>query len=132
MSKVRKGTKMYSIVKLKCPVCHEGNLFCDPNAWKLNTVLAMPDRCPICNQGFEIEPGFYLGALWVSFPIVVVVFLIALSPLLFFPKLLTFFFTLAVIFMFSLQPIIMRLGRAIWINIFVHYDPNASKMNKLK
>jgi hypothetical protein len=31
----------------------------------------MPDRCPLCGRDFQIEPGFYLGAMWISYPIVI-------------------------------------------------------------
>jgi uncharacterized protein (DUF983 family) len=31
----------------------------------------MPKRCPVCGQDYQIEPGFYLAAMWVSYPIVI-------------------------------------------------------------
>lgn len=83
----------------------------------------MPDRCPVCGQDYIIEPGFYSGALWTSYPIVVTMDILLLTPLFFYPD----YFVLNLIVMAAvsllLQPIIMRLGRAIWINIFVDYDP---------
>lgn len=127
MSTFSKGSKLYSITKLKCPKCQEGNLFLVSNAWNFKKMLDMPDRCPTCNQDFCIEPGFYSGALWVSFPIVVIIGLILLSPLLLYPDFFNLIVSLGVIIIFILQPIIMRWGRAAWINIFVHYAPNYKK-----
>lgn len=126
MSVINKGSKGYSILHLKCPKCHEGNLFSVSNAWNPAKMLEMPDRCPVCKQDFIIEPGFYTGALWVSFPIVIVIGLILLSPLLIYPDSFNTVLIIGGIIMFLLQPIIMRWGRAIWINIFVHYDIHKS------
>lgn len=124
MSILKRGTKIYSIVNLKCPRCQEGNLFSVSNAWNVNKMLAMPERCSICNQDFMIEPGFYYGALWVSYPIVVVATLMSLSMFLIFPDSYVLNFSIMAIILFSLQPLIMRWGRAAWINIFVRYEPN--------
>ena len=83
----------------------------------------MPDRCPVCNQDFQIEPGFYIGALWTSFPIVIFIMTLLSIVLLVIVKMqLEWFFVAITIILFSLQPIIIRLGRAIWINIFVDFD----------
>ena len=91
-------------------------------------MLTMPDNCPVCNQDFKIEPGFYIGALWTSYPIVVV-FGIILFLILNFVFQLTFFPTafIIAISLIVLQPAIMRWGRAIWIGITVKYDPEFEK-----
>lgn len=84
----------------------------------------MPDRCAVCNQDFQIEPGFYIGALWTSFPIVIFIMAFLSILLLVFVKMeLEWFFVSITVILLLLQPIIIRLGRAIWINIFVDYDP---------
>jgi len=116
-------SKLYSVVRLKCPRCHKGNLFTKQNPYSLKDSLKMPGRCPVCNQDFQIEPGFYIGALWTSFPIVIFIMTLLSILLLVFVKMqLEWFFVAITIILFSLQPIIIRLGRAIWINIFVDFD----------
>ena len=124
---INKETKLYSIVHLKCPKCHEGNLFLESNAWNFNTMLDMPDKCKTCDQDFRIEPGFYTGALWVNYPLVIISALILMIPTLFYPDFLTLNLSIMVIVMLSLQPVFMRYGRAMWINIFVHYKPFKGK-----
>lgn len=91
-------------------------------------MLTMPDNCPVCNQDFKIEPGFYIGALWTSYPIVVV-FGIILFVILSLILNLTFFPTAFIIAtsLIVLQPAIMRWGRAIWIGITVKYDAKFEK-----
>lgn len=121
---LKKGTNLYSILKLKCPKCHEGDLFVESNAWNFKHTLDMPVRCPVCNQDFQIEPGFYSGALWTSFPIVIIIILIFIFPLLSYPEYRVMIFVIMSGSMLFIQPIVMRWGRAIWINMFVHYDPN--------
>jgi hypothetical protein len=86
-------------------------------------MLDMPQHCPVCGEDFIVEPGFYSGALWISYPFVILI-LIPLAVLqiivLHFSFPLAFFISL--IIMLLLQPPIMRYSRAIWLNIFVSYD----------
>ncbi len=120
---LKKGSKVYSILKLKCPKCHDGNLFVFKNPYRLKGGLKMDDNCTVCGQDFVIEPGFYYGALWMSYPIVILI-IIALTSFFYLYldySLLKFMLILSVVMM-SLQPLIIRLGRAIWIRIFVKYQ----------
>jgi hypothetical protein len=86
----------------------------------------MPDNCPVCGQDFKIEPGFYIGALWTSFPIVIFIMtLLSVLLLVYFKMELNLFFVALTLILFLLQPIIIRYGRAIWIHVFVDYDSDA-------
>ncbi|MDQ6477518.1 DUF983 domain-containing protein [Dyadobacter sp. LHD-138] len=115
--------KLYSIARLKCPRCHRGNLFTKRNPYSFKDSMKMPDRCAVCNRDFQIEPGFYIGALWTSFPIVIFMMAFLSILLLVFVKMdLEWFFVAITVILLLLQPIIIRLGRAIWINIFVDYE----------
>ena len=119
-------SKIASIVRLKCPRCRKGNLFTKSNPYTFKNGLDMPDRCPVCNQDFKIEPGFYIGALWTSFPIVIFIMsLLSALLLIYFKMELNWFFITLTTILFLLQPIIIRLGRSIWIHLFVNYDDNA-------
>ncbi|WP_149243539.1 DUF983 domain-containing protein [Dyadobacter sp. 32] len=120
---VRQGTRLESIARLKCPRCRKGDLFITKNPYHLKQGLDMHEKCPVCHQDFKIEPGFYIGALWASFPIVIL-FMAILSVILLvgFKLSLTPFFVIISIVLFLLQPLIIRWGRSIWINIFVRYD----------
>lgn len=121
-------SKLYSVVRLKCPRCHKGDLFTKSNPYSFKDSMKMPDRCPVCNQDFQIEPGFYIGALWTSFPIVIFIMTLLSILLLVFIKMeLEWFFVAITVILLLLQPIIIRLGRVIWINIFVDYDAEATK-----
>ncbi len=119
------GTKLYSVCTGKCPVCHQGRMYQYRNAYQLSTTLEMNERCPHCNTKFKIEPSFFYGAMYVSYAVgvafAIAVFLI--SFFLFNLGRLTTFITIAGS-LILLLPIILRLSRNIWINIFFKYDPN--------
>ena len=82
----------------------------------------MPHYCPSCQQDFQIEPGFYSGALWASFPLVVIataILWVILTLVFSVEERLTM--SLIATLIFTLQPVFMRLGRSLWINIFIEY-----------
>jgi hypothetical protein len=82
----------------------------------------MPDRCPNCGQDFIIEPGFYLGALWVSYPIVIALELIFIAISLFvFKQTLTVSFIVASLLLFLLSPVLIRVSRSLFIHINVGF-----------
>jgi hypothetical protein len=82
----------------------------------------MPDRCPICGQDFIIEPGFYLGALWVSYPIVIALELIFIGICLFvFKQSLTVSFIVASLLLLLLSPVLIRVSRSLFIHINVGF-----------
>lgn len=54
------------ILKGKCPRCRKGDLFQAP-PYNYKSFYKMNDSCKICNQTFHPEPGFYFGAMYVSY-----------------------------------------------------------------
>lgn len=119
---LKKGTKLYSILHLKCPQCQEGNLFLEKNPYDLKLFDKMPDRCPVCGENFVRETGFYWGAMMVSHATTTVIAVIVHIVIHLFygweilPNVIAFLFVFAL-----LLPIIFRSSRAIWINLFVKY-----------
>ncbi|MEL6811294.1 MAG: DUF983 domain-containing protein [Bacteroidota bacterium] len=120
-----KGTKFYSIVTGKCPVCHTGKMYRSSNAYNFSQTLKMHERCPHCDTKFKIEPSFFYGAMYVSYGVgiafavaafVITYFLLGLDQLGIF---LSIVGTLVVFL-----PVILRLSRNIWINFFFKFDRN--------
>lgn len=54
-----------SIWNYKCPRCRKGDLFVKP--FQMNAPLNMHESCSHCQQKFEPEPGYYFGAMFVSY-----------------------------------------------------------------
>lgn len=113
-------TKLNSILKLKCPQCSKGNLFDKPGLFRYKEILNMPEECKNCGQKFELEPGFWIGALWTSYPIVVFLELPFLILAVSSQQVYLIAIILAMILVLIIfYPLILRLGRSIWIHIFV-------------
>jgi uncharacterized protein (DUF983 family) len=50
----------------KCPKCKEGNLFVNPPVL-YKKFGQMPTLCTACQYRFEPEPGFFFGAMYISY-----------------------------------------------------------------
>jgi len=122
-----KGSKIYSVFTGTCPVCHGENMYKESNPYKLGKVFEMEARCSHCKTKYKMEPSFFFGAMYVSYALgvafSVAVFIIAHYFL--GASLLTSFFAI-VVTLILLMPIIMRLSRNIWINMFFSYNEEAA------
>lgn len=126
-----KRSKSYSILRLKCPRCHEGKMFLNPNPYNLKDVTKMHDACPVCNQDYVIEPGFYFGAAYVSYAINIALLISSFVVLFFVLKVDGYWLYGGIVgIVVVLAPIIFRISRAGWINIFVHYQKEEERGKK--
>ena len=57
---------LVSIVQQRCPRCRRGELFTH-SGFNLAHFTEMPVACPVCQLNYEPEPGFYWGAMYISF-----------------------------------------------------------------
>ena len=122
---INKGNKLYSIIYNYCPRCQSEKFWPKNNPYKNILVNNGGDlgSCKNCNFKYEIEPGFWYGAMYVSYAIgvAIMLFLLVLSITIF-PEINTlnqiFFVTF---FILLSSPINYHYSRLIWINIFVHY-----------
>ncbi len=124
---MKKGTKLYSIFKQKCPRCQQGNLFEYKNSYRFKNITTMYKNCPHCGLKYEREVGFFYGAMYVSYALTVALWVtLAVAIFTFYTMNPWLFLGIGVIALFLLLPIIYRMSRAIWLNIFVQYDPETS------
>ncbi len=122
-----KGSKLYSIRKFKCPKCHEGDLYKAPlSAFK--GIYNMHEECSHCHQKFNLEPGFYWGAMYIGYGFSSAYMLSTMTLMLWLTDLsINQSFGIAVVGAIFIVPIIARLARAVWINIYIGYNPPAKK-----
>ena len=123
-----KGTKIYSIFTGNCPKCHQESMYKTKNPYVLGDVFKINDNCSKCKLKYRLEPSFFYGSMYVSYGVGIAFSVVAFltSYLVFETSLMTAF--LAIVFtMIILGPIIMRLSRNIWINMFVSYDKTIAK-----
>lgn len=125
---LKKGNKLYSILTGSCPRCHEESMYLDKNPYHLGRIFEMHERCSSCDLKYKIEPSFFYGAMYVSYGVgiafAVAAFVIAK---LFIGANLVETFIAIIVTLIVFMPIIMRISRNIWINIFVKYDPTQKK-----
>jgi len=117
-----KATKLYSIITGACPVCHQELMYKERNPYRLSTTLKMQERCRNCHTKYKIEPSFFYGAMYVSYPVGIAFAVVAfgIAHLLIGLNLLHSFFVITATMVIAL-PVIMRLSRNIWINFFMSY-----------
>ena len=122
-----KSSKLYAMLNHKCAECHEGDMF-KTGSYSFNKPFEMYERCPECNANFEPEPGFYYGAMFVSYVLMV-------FPLLGFTMLLRWglgwsiegAFTLIIILAALIFVWWFRFSRAVWLNLMVKYKPEKAR-----
>lgn len=126
--KLLKGTKINSILTGSCPVCQNESMYTVQNPYKVTSTLTMEEQCSHCNTKYQIEPSFFFGAMYVSYPVGLIFggFSLFLSYIVLELSLLTSYIIL-ILFMLLCLPIILRLSRNIWINIFMKYDKSKAE-----
>ncbi|MBL1279479.1 MAG: DUF983 domain-containing protein [Fluviicola sp.] len=113
-------TLVQSVLGLNCPNCRKGDLFTKKGVIVYSEMLEMPEECPNCNFHYEMEPGFWLGSLWTSYPIIVLIEVPFLFLALFADGAMIWVYFGAMILSFLVAwPLMLRLGRSIWIHVNV-------------
>lgn len=104
----------------KCPRCKEGDMYKKP--FKLSNPLDMYPKCQNCNLNFEPEPGFYFGALIISYAISSWMLLLpALLLVLYFDWSVFGAMAFTLFFAAFTYLKIMRISRAIYLHFSMRY-----------
>lgn len=103
-------------------------MYTSPNLYNPKKTQEMNERCSNCGTKYKIEPSFFYGSMYVSYGVGVALamFTFAITFFLFDMGRLNIFFMIMAIMILGL-PIIIRLSRNIWINLFMDYDPLKAK-----
>jgi len=134
MNILGKGTKLYSIFKMKCPQCQEGDFFVS-KPYDLKRAGDVHKKCAQCGLKYSKEPGFYYGAMYVSYGLGVALFVtLWVSFNLFFVD-FNIWAQIAVICYASivLAPYFYALSKIIWAHLFISVqkesDQNTDNLN---
>ncbi len=126
-----KPNYIWSILSMKCPRCRTGNMFTHPNPFKklsLAHIFDMPERCPECQQKYDLETGFWYGTGYVSYALAVAIsvatfvawfVLIGVSTE---DNRVFWWLGINCVLLVVIQPWLMRLSRVIYLYFFVKYD----------
>jgi uncharacterized protein (DUF983 family) len=112
-----KGNLIVNILKEKCPHCGKGQVFEKKSLFQFPV---MKKNCEVCAYKFDREPGYFLGAMYLSYGLAV------LQGILTFLVFYFFFPSVDVLYVaFAMVGVIMlcalknfKLSRIIYIHIF--------------
>lgn len=113
----------------KCPRCREGNIFKYP-ATKISKFNVMNETCPCCGVGLEPEPGFYQGAMFVSYAFAVAVIVIVGLLLYYLGDPSEWVYIgIVVVVVLLLSPLNYRYSRILYLTLFggLKYNPGLSQ-----
>lgn len=122
----QKGTKLFSILNFKCPHCQEGDFFESNNPYNLSSASKTKEKCAICEKRYSIEPGFYYGAMYVSYGLSVahiIAFWLTKVLLNLEVEFWNFIFIVGGCLVL-LTPLYYALSKIIWANMFFSYQNN--------
>ncbi len=122
---LKKGTVINSILTGSCPKCQEESMYVVKNPYLLQTLYKMNKECSHCHTRYEIEPSFFYGAMYVSYGVSIAfgVAFFVIAYYLFQTSAKTAMVAL-IVGIIALMPVIARLSRNIYINLFIHFDEN--------
>lgn len=121
MELARKPSTLGSILQQRCPRCRMGRIF------RYSIFRGFPkmcERCSICDLKFEREPGYFLGAMYVSYGLGVLL----MAPM----ALLVWYLTgwritkvmiCSVVLFLPFAPTIALFARVLWIYLDQSVDP---------
>jgi uncharacterized protein (DUF983 family) len=117
-----KTSLLYGIINCKCPQCHRGNLFVDANPYHSKHLLAMNQRCNSCGLYFEKEPGFWTGAMYVSYGFIVLLVITSLVILhIYFNQPIEVVMGVNLGIVILGYPLLLRYSRVLYLYLFVRY-----------
>lgn len=124
---IGKETKLYSVLRMKCPQCHEGDFF-EGHPYNFSVMGKVKNKCSHCNKKFELETGFYHGSYYVSYSLGVALFVaVFVLNYIFMEKTNpTFLMISFVLSLILLVPLFYSLSKIIWANMFIKYDKKYS------
>lgn len=124
----KKGSKLYGIITGACPKCHEESMYTNKNPYKVLQLFKMHERCSNCDTKYNMEPSFFYGSMYVSYAVGIAFAVAAfVISFLFLESTLNQSFFAIVASQVIFYPVIVRLSRNIWINIFIHFDKSKRK-----
>lgn len=91
--------------------------------------MTMNKNCSNCGQSFMPEPGYYFGAMFVSYALNTALFVaVWLGLTLLLEEVSTTMMVVTLILVvIALLPITFRMSRVLWIYIFIRYNSSGKK-----
>lgn len=114
-------SKFAAIFGLKCPQCRSGKMFVFPAAFYHPTKFnKMHTHCPKCGGEFSPEPGFFIGAMYISyaFNVALIITALVVTIVLFDPKEKWVWLVNCITPVLLFFPVNFRLSRSLFLHLF--------------
>ena len=116
-ARITSPRRLASIVRQRCPVCCIGPVF--------RSLIVMHNACPACGHVFEREPGFFVGAMYISYALAIPLYVLLAGGL---RWMLGGWKDLAVLALalplfVPFAPLLFRYSRVIWMHLDAAVDP---------
>ena len=122
---LKQGSKLYSILTGTCPRCQKESMYVDQNFLHLKNIIKMKENCSHCGLKYQIEPSFFYGAMYVSYGLNVAIGILTFIIVFQFDRsMITSFISIFIVLILSF-PLVMRMSRNIYINLFVSFKPES-------
>jgi len=120
-------SKLQSITRCTCPKCQRGKMFEQGTLYHPKKFSEMNSGCSNCGQSFMPEPGFYFGAMFISYAFNTVLFIFTwiFTALVMEEISISYMLGIIIGLVVILLPITYRLSRSVWIHIFIKYKGNS-------
>lgn len=108
---------LVAVLRMRCPRCRKGGVF--------SGLLRTRERCPVCNLVFERAPGYFTGAMYVSYSLGVFGTLPVWFTLLYTRQPLWLVLSASVAAVVLLMPFSFHYSRVIWLHIDYRLEPSS-------
>lgn len=116
--------KIIQLLAYKCPNCLKSKAFKEQKGLSRILIPKMKNCCSNCNFSFNKEPGFYYGAMYISYGLTIIesitVFIVAQQ--LFEVQSNAKIIGIIAVTMMFLMRFNYKLSRILWLNIFKNYQ----------
>jgi len=132
---MKKPTKLGAIINAKCPRCREGDIFTH-STYNLAHYSKLYEHCECCDLRYEREPGFFFGAMYISYAFSVAIFIVfgfGTYFLLDDPSIWVYVSVITTVVL-VLFPVSFRYSRVLMLHLFagVGYRPELKKQKTAK
>ncbi len=129
---MEKKSAWSAILNHKCPRCYEGDIFEHSLSENPLKFTETHEHCPHCHLRYEREPGFFYGAMYVSYALTMAILLGSAFILYYFfgdPSTGVYIVTV-IAAVILLMPVVFRYSRTLYLHAFggVKYDASYEEM----
>ena len=115
LSETNQPSSVRSIIACRCPRCGSGRVY--HSFWKMHP------RCPNCQLDYHREPGYYVGAMYASYGLAILLGLPSALVMFLYGIHSTWIGLAVILQLIVLSPLLFRYSRVMWLHFDQRMDP---------